>query len=305
MAVVRMRFTGSGAGKTYIDIAKALSLQERKLHRQKKLYTIYGGYFVDGSQGDNISRLNLNTAPNTWVTRTAVNRSFRIWKRMISETLKSTEGLKPGKYNDFKLFLNNNHGSTPMLPKDANGQDLYLSNGPEWDYSTLTSADPAETGQGNSIDADAFELKIVGEHGGAVQNEGNQAGWTRIGVVRSWLDSRPRISDAQPEASVGASADPLANLFDSGDVDDDRITIIESEGDQAPYDEVSMFGMNHANVTADYNLQRQSVATATKQMPVGPVHGFQALCGLIQVDVTSAHESWELVLDVESVGEEF
>ncbi|AXH79457.1 MAG: hypothetical protein [Circular genetic element sp.] len=306
MAVVRMRFTGSGAGKTYIDIAKALSLQERRLHRQKKLYTVYGGYFVDGSQNAGaVSRVNLNTAPNTWVTRTAVNRSFRIWKRMVSETLKQTEGLKPGKYNDFKLYLNNNHGDAPMLPKDANGQNLYLSNAPEWDYSTLTSADPAETGQGNSIDADAFELKIVGEHGGAVQNEGNTAGWTRIGVVRSWLDSRPRISDAQPEASVGASADPLANLFDTGDVDDDRITIIESEGDQAPYDEVSMFGMNHATTTGDYNLQRQSVATSTKEMPVAPVHGFQALCGLIQVDCTSADGDWELVLDVESVGDEF
>lgn len=306
MAVVRMRFIGNGAGKTYIDIAKALSLQERRLHRQKKLYTVYGGYFVDGSQSAGaVSRVNLNTAPNTWVTRTAVNRSFRIWKRMVSETLKNTEGLKPGKYNDFKLYLNNNHGSTPMLPKDANGQDLYLSNAPEWDYSTLTSADPAETGQGNSIDADAFELKIVGEHGGAVQNEGNTAGWTRIGVVRSWLDSRPRISDAQPEASVGASSDPLANLFDAGDVDDDRVTIIESEGDQAPYDEVSMFGMNHATTTGDYNLQRQSVATSTKEMPVAPVHGFQALCGLIQVDCTSVDGDWELVLDVESVGDEF
>lgn len=305
MAVVRMRFTGSGAGKTYIDLAKALSLQERKLHRQKKIYTVYGGYFVDGSQGDNISRVNLNTAPNTWVTRTAVNRGFRTWKRMISQTISDSPGLKSGKYSDFKVYLNDSHGNGPMLPVDANGQNLYLSNAPEWDYSTLVSADPAEDNSGIKLPQDQFELKIVGVKSGGVQNEANAAGWTRIGLVESWLNTRAALVVGTPTDTVDGPADPLANLFDTGDVQDDRMNVLESESDQAPYDELSMFGMNHATTTADYNLQRQSVATATKQMPVGPVHGFQALCGLIQVDCTSADSAWELVLDVESVGEEF
>ncbi len=305
MAVVRMRFTGSGAGKTYIDLAKALSLQERKLHRQKKLYTVYGGYFVDGSQGDNISRVNLNTAPNTWVTRTAVNRGFRIWKRMISQTLSDSPGLKTGKYSDFKVYLNDSHGSGPMLPKDANGQNLFLDSGPEWDYSTLVSADPAEDTSGLKLAQDQFELKIVGSKSGDIQNEANPDGWTRIGLVESWLNTRSHPIVGEPTNTPDGPSDPLANLFDTGDVQDDRMAVIEAESDQAPYDETSMFGMNHGTNTGDYNLQRQSVATATKQMPVGPVHGFQALCGLIQVDCTSADSAWELVLDVESVGEEF
>jgi hypothetical protein len=66
-----------------------------------------------------------------------------------------------------------------------------------------------------------------------------------------------------------------------------------------------MFGINDVALTGDYNLQRQSVATSTNQMPVAPIHGFQALCGLVQVDVTAVDGIWELVLDVESVGEEF
>ncbi len=305
MAVVRMRFTGSGTGKTYIDIAKGLSLHERKLHRQKKLYTIYGGFFVDGSQGENISRVNLNTAPNTWVARTAVNRGFRIWKRMISETLKESPGLKPGKYNDFKVYLNDAHGSGPMLPKDANGQDLYLSAAPEWDYSTLSSADPAEDDSGVKLSQDQFELKIVGPKSGSVQNEQNPNGWTRIGLIESWLITRHKMIGSNPPDTPDGPADPLANLFDSGDVVDDRMTVIQSEGDQAPYDELSMFGLNDTATTSDYNLQRQSVATTTSVMPVAPIHGFQALCGLIQVDVTAVDGAWELVLDVETEGEEF
>jgi len=305
MAVVRMRFTGNGTGETYIDLAKALSLQMRKLKRQKKIYTVYGGFFVDGSQGDNVSRVNLNTAPNTWTARTAVNRGFRIWKRMISDTIEASPGLKPGKYNDFKVYLNNSHGSSPMLPKDAHGEDLYLSSAPEWNYSVITTEDPSEDNSGVRLPSDQFNLKIVGPKSGGLQNEANPLGWTRVGLIESWLNTRPKVSDRDPEASPDHAADPLANLFDASDADDDRITIIEAEGDQPPYDEVSMFGIADTNLSGDYNLQRQSVATSTNQMPVAPIHGFQALCGLIQVDVTSVDGDWELVLDVESEGEEF
>jgi hypothetical protein len=192
-----------------------------------------------------------------------------------------------------------------MLPVDANGQNLYLSTGPEWDYSTLVSADPAEDNSGTKLPQDQFELKIVGVKAGGVQNEANAGGWTRIGLIESWLNTRSHPRLGEPTNTPDGPADPLANLFDAGDAQDDRMAVIEAESDQAPYDETSMFGMNHATTTGDYNLQRQSVATATKQMPVGPVHGFQALCGLIQVDCTSADAAWELVLDVESVGEEF
>lgn len=305
MAVTRMRFKGSGAGTVYIDLAKAISLQERKLHRQKKIYTVYGGFFVD-TPSSGTSRVNINTAPNTWVTRRAVNRGFRIWKRMIAETIANSNGTKSPKYSDFKVFLNNSHGTGPLLPVDAASNNLY-ANAPEWAYSTLTSADPAHLADGTIAPADQFNLNIVGPSnpGPVVPDGSNNTGWTRIGLVDSWLKSRPLPVSENPQDSPSANADPLANMFDAGDVDDDRITTLEDEGDQAPYDEASMFGMVSATTTGDHNLQRQSVVTTTAQQPTGPVHGFQALCGLIQVEVTAANADWELVLDVETVGESF
>lgn len=307
MAVSRMRFIGSGAGTVFIDLAKSLSLQERRLHRQKKLYTVYGGYFVDTPADGNVSRVNLNTAPNTWVARTAVNRAFRIWKKMVKHTIDNSDGAKPGKYNDFKIYLNNSHGAAPELPVDAEGNELFTGS-PEWDYSTLTSGDPAEDAAGVAMAVDQFELNLVGHSNPTGVDPGNAGGWTRVGVIDSWLNSRPVPSDAQPEnipSNSPRTPDPLANLFDTGDELDDRVTIMESEGDQPPYDEDSMFGMVSSNLTASHNLQRQSVVTTTPEMPVGPVHGFQALCGLIQVEVTAANGAWELVLDVETVGENF
>lgn len=306
MAVTRMRFIGTGAGTHYIDLAKAISLQERKLHRQKKIYTVYGGFFVDTPSGTNVSRININTAPNTWVTRRAVNRGFRIWKRMIAETIANSNGVKSAKYSDFKVLLNNSHGASPLLPKDAAGNNLYTG-GPEWQYSTLTTADPAHLADGTIAPADQYQLNIVGRSNpGPVTPDGsNNGGWLRVGLVESWLNSRPVPHTENPQDSPAAEADPLANMFDAGDVDDDRIARIEDEGDQPPYDEDSMFGMVSATNTGDHNLQRQSVVTTTAQTPTGPVHGFQALCGLVQIEVTSANGDWELVLDVETVGETF
>ena len=72
MAISRLRFKADNNGTYYIDLWKALSIQERKLHRQKQICTVYGGFFVD-SQGN---RIDINTAPMTWVTKRAVNRGF-------------------------------------------------------------------------------------------------------------------------------------------------------------------------------------------------------------------------------------
>lgn len=302
-----MRFIGDGNGTVFIDLAKAISLQERKLHRQKKIYTVYGGFFVDTPSGTNVSRVNINTAPNTWVARTAVNRGFRKWKRMISETLKDAPGVKSGKYNDFKVMLNNTMSHSPLLPVDAEGTSLYTGN-PEWDYSTLTSQNGAEDGNGVALPADQFELNIVGHHSGSVLDASNPAGLMRVGLIKDWLDSRPVVDASQPEATESAATSPLDLMFAADEVHDERIVVIEAEGDQAPYDEDSMFGMVNSatgtSTTLSHNLQRQSVATTTATQPTAPVHGFQALCGLLQVEVT-ANASWELVLDVETVGEDF
>ena len=297
MAVSRMRFKGTANGTFYIDLAKALSLQERRLHRQKNIYTVYGGYFVD-SQGN---RIDLNVAPNTWVTRRAVNRGFAMWRKMTAKTLQDAGASSKSKYRDFKVFLNTSHGVAPLLPVDADGNNLYTSSGPEWDYSTLTTEDPAEDpGTGIKLPADSYELMIVGKH------QGSDPDWTRLSLVQSWVDSRPSPEADQPN-NIPDVTDPLMNLFDDGDVTDDRLTIINNEGDAAPYDELTMFGNAQTNA-ASHNLMRVSVArpTANTQL-VAPVHGFEALCGLVELRVgdDTASNAWELVLDVETKGVSF
>lgn len=292
MAISRMRFKASNNGTFYIDLAKALSLQERKLHRQKAIYTVYGGFFVD-SQGN---RCEINTAPMTWVSKRAVNRGFAMWRKMTAKTLEDSGSTSKSKYRDFKVYLNSNMGSSPLLPLDAGDGNLYV-NGPEWDYADLTTDDPDGPG---GTPPDAFGLMITGN-----AHAGSNPNFSRISLIKSWVDSRPAPEATQPN-DIPDVTDPLMNLFDAGDVIDDRLTIINTEGDSAPYDEDTMFGIA-AGGASDNNLQRQSVAQPASATPVAAVHGFQALCGLVQLVVgnDSAANQWELVLDVETKGERF
>lgn len=291
MAISRMRFRASNNGTYYIDLARALSIQERKLHRQKMIYTVYGGFFVD-AQGN---RCDINTAPMTWVSKRAVNRGFALWRKMTAKTLQEAGATSKAKYRDFHVLLDNQMGSS-LEPLDASGNSLAATAG-EWAYSVITSEDP--DGPGGTT-PDQFALQIVGPHTGSDPN------WTRVGLIQSWVNSRPTPQSFDPN-DIPNTGDPLVNLFDDGDAMDDRLSIINAEGDSAPYDEATMFG-NAATSGASNNLQRQSVAVPTVgTQPVAAVHGFQALCGLVQVVVgtDSSANAWELVLDVETKGEAF
>jgi hypothetical protein len=96
----------------------------------------------------------------------------------------------------------------------------------------------------------------------------------------------------------------LNNLFDSGDVDDDRLNIIQGEGDKPPYDLDDMFGNAQASGNSN-NLQRMSSVQTSGSNPIGMVMGFQAICGLVQVVVTGSSSAMELVLDVDTQGVKF
>ena len=251
------------------------------------------------------STAHFNTAPMTWPVKRSINRGFRMWKKMIAQTLSNTDGIESGKWNDFKIYLDNQHG-VPKVPVDAQGNNLYGSS-PEWDYSTLTSADPSETPAGVTLDPDQFELQIVGPHTGSAQNEGNPTGWSRISLIQSWVDSRPYTSTGSDPAYSSESSvrnDPLNNLFDAADVEDDKLNIINSEGDAPPYDRDEMFGNAQAAGNSN-NLQRVSSVQTSGASPIAMVMGFQALCGLVQVVVSGSSTDMELVLDVDTQGVKF
>ena len=297
MVATRLKYNLT-QGTHILDLAKDLSAYHRRMHRQKKIYTVYGG-FIRNNAG---TSAKFNVAPLTWQSKAAVNRAFKIWRKMIHETLKDREGLKTGKWNDFKILLDNSSTSTIASSKDA--ADNNLSPG-EWDYSTLTQPQlvPVQDAAGNptaagfDLDADQWEICITGVHSGAAPN------YTRISAIQSWVDSRPVLpSSGEPENVININ-DPLSNMFDVEDNDNEKVTIIEAEGDLPPYSRTLPYGIG-AGALAPVSIADNDASDNTTALG-SSVHGFQALCGLVQVVVTADSGTCELFIDVESQGESF
>lgn len=293
MVVRRLRYTGNSAGTYYIDLFRDLSAHERRMIRQKQIAVVHGGVYKD-TDG---SVIKINTAPDNWVTKRSINRGFRAWKKMVAKTLKESDGLQSGKYSDFKICLDpamSRATTNHLLAVDSNDREILSHDGSvggEWNYSNLISEDPNSAGT-----VEDFTLHIVGE------NTTVNGIPTEVGLIQSWFDSRPFPDQSgEPVIPAGASTDPLGNLFDAGDVHDDRVNSIDNENDTPPYNEQSHFG----SARQGSGLQRQSIAeSSTGAGAVVPIHGFTAICGLLQVEV-AANTAWEMILDVDTKGVKF
>jgi hypothetical protein len=302
MAISRQRFlfTALPAGDHvfYIDLAKTLSVQERKLHRQFMNYHVRGGLLKDSNQ-DAVIRCNV--APDTWVTRTALRRGKRMYDQCYKEGMQGTGDIR-GKYWDYKVLLDEGHTpSASIVPKDAAGNSLPVG---EWVYSEYVSEDVDWSASGLTSNAnrtaDKFRAHISGRHLGSATD------WTSIGLITSWFESRPTPKSDVPQVAAAVISDPLANLFDESDADDDKMAVMQVANDEPPYDEDSHFGMLGSLSGTGQNLQR--VAFAATQSGAGQISAlnpFSALCGLVQVHITvsSGPGDVELILDVESKGD--
>jgi len=305
MAISRQRYIfkdlAPGNHVFYIDLAKSLSVQERRLHRQMREYTVRGGLLKDSNQE---AVVRCNVAPDTWVTRAAIRRGFTQWNLMIKEGMEGLgKGIQKGKYLDYKVLLNQGMGSSPMLPADADGNYLV---GNDWRYSTYHTEDVDWANYANwatNRDTDSFNPMIVGPHLPGSGTNGDH--WNRVGLIQSWIDTRGQPdTSGSPVLPANARTDPLANLFDEADAADEIIEMIDDYGDQTPYLEATHFGIQDLYTTQG-NLQR--VAFAATQQGAGQIsalNGFSALCGLVQVYITTTGPTGdvELILDVDTKG---
>lgn len=302
------------SGVYYIDLWRNISAQERKLCRQMQVAQVMGGLIKD-SNNDSVVRINV--APDTWMTRTAVRRGFRMWNKMLKEGTEGLEGgikvIKP-KYHDYKVLLNTSMSSTtssavdssPTI-QDASGQPIPMG---EWVYSKYISEDiawdAASLTSNTNRDADDFRACIVGGDHNA--GAGGQDVWHTISLTKSWLDSRPSPdTSGEPftTSTDALSSDPLVNLFDEADTSDEIIQMLQDYNDRPPYAEDEFLGVLPSN-PAGYGDNLQRVAMAATQNGAGQVsglNGFSAICGLIQVHVTQASAGVvELLLDVNMQG---
>ena len=280
--VLRLSFEGSGGTTRYIDIARALSIINRKFYRQGVYYYVNSVELYNNSD----HYVDLHTLPDTWVTKNAWNRGFKIFQQMNAQV----DTPRP-KYHDFKVRMSVGQtadGANTMDPElfDING--AYNSKAPnEWVFSKFT------TKHSDGGAADEFTVTMIGDDVGAQGNRDS------ISLVKSYALSRSYSPlTGEPQLRTGHEDDPLANLFDaSGDNAEESIMLnLDTMNDETPYD--TFYHGENAAAAMQHVARLATTATVGR---VAKASGFCAPFGLICVDpanTTSGDDTWRIVINL-------
>jgi len=271
----------------YIDLARDLSAINRRLYRQGRDYhvkrvsivssnTIAATGWIDydslpGSDNitQNAGRITVSTIPDSWMARNAWRRGFEMWNKMNKRVFDMPDSatIKP-KYHDFKIRAIGAYAPTPayVVPVDNGGAALALG---EWSYSEMVTPD-------GTTGADEFLLHMLGQHiGGA----GVRAS---VGLLKSYADTRATMDINDPATFHVDVNDPILNLFDDGTVVDEVADNLLTANEDTPYN-VSAYPGEDGNMSRPLVVQ-QTTLGADGRATVG---SFSALCGLLEVEITS------------------
>ncbi len=266
---------GNSTTTKYIDIAKALSMVNRRAYRQGLYYYVASVEFSNGSE----AYCQVNTLPDTWMTKQAWARGFKMWSKMNRNAVQ-IDGMIYPKYHDFKVQMIN--GATILDPVwgdiDSNGgggspavPDPYLAD--DWVTSVFVTDDPPGS---DPSATDSFVSHMLGPH------VGSAGSWTSIGLIRSLDDVwRKDPAEGVPSLDADADTDPIANLFDAGDAHDDVRLNLDEDNDEPPYNHDVMTGSTSVEETFIKAILRTGLGGAA----LSRAPGFCAPLGLLQVNV--------------------
>ena len=289
----------------YIDLARDLSLVNRRLYRAGKVYGIAGITVHDNViAGTGDTFVKACTAPNTWVVAEAWKRGKRCWdemNRLVHDCDPSNAGKQWRKstWHDYKVRLIDDArsdtdapgGGTQTIPVDCG--DNAADDG-EWVYSEYITPD------GMAGTQDTFVAHLLGPHDGPAGNRDS------IGLVLSYGESRPTIGNIggdSPQMDSDGDDDPLINLFDAGTQVDEIAQNLDSYGDMPPYG----LGTADSNIGEFYpgstnNMPKpvvQGETHVTTENSIGYIGPFQAVCGLLEIETKSSPgNTIELVIEL-------
>ena len=281
---LRYRLTNGDAGvetSHFIDLARDLSRVNRRLYRQGREYhvkrisvvstnTIAGWSqyaAIPPNQGQqDAGFFSVSTVPHTWVAANAWKRGFQAWSNMNKDAMRKTNDIS-GTWADFKVYMTEDMRTGTVLDPVDNGNALYLAG--EWDYSAYV----APTAAAGVIDE--YRAHLMGAHTGA------PGAYTSIGLIQSYGDARATVSTFDPAVPATAPDDPLVNLFDYGDTQNQLIANIDQYNDKPPYDHFEYPG-DDANASKPIVVGQAALALGSAS-----IGSFSALCGLLELETFS------------------
>lgn len=268
---VDLTHTGTSEDFHYIDIAREMSAMNSRLYRQGMKYHV-ANISVHDTQS---SYLKFCTMPNTWAVSKAWKMAFRLWLEHNRKALEGTNPstvVKAGKWNDFRIFMNNAHrGDTTDRPRftDVEG-GLIIQD--EYNYTKMVSMD------GGAMDE--FDLMMMGEH------QGVAGAYTAVCLLEALEETRtvPVAAYEEPDFATGV----WANLFDYAGGNDDILDNLTDDYDAPPYSANVFPGSKDGSVNnskAPWAAREVHIESANNSAMVG---GFEVPCGLIVVETDNS-----------------
>lgn len=288
---IRYELTNSGTPGTetshYIDLARDLSILNRRLYRQgkayhvKKISVVSTNTYSGDPQPGNAGGISVGVVPYNWVSQQAYLRAFRTWNEMNKVATQQIAGDVSGTWADFKVYMSQEQRTATLArPKDNGGNNYFLG---EWEHSNLVTPD-------GSTGVITFDLHMLGDNSGVSPN------WNSVGLIKSYGESRATVQGASPNVPAIASDDPLVNVFDYGTGIDEVIDLLEYENDAPPYD-VAAYPGDDTNGAKPMVIQQTSVDLGRASIP-----GFVAFCGLIEFEIKSpiANDVYSVLVELSS-----
>ncbi len=218
--ITTLDFSSDEAGKKIIDVARALSLYNRRSYRSGYVYSVDYIEYI-GTANDTVSIIAL---PTTYSILSAYRMGFELWKEQRAETIEDT-GIEPGRWSDFKPWYSAEHldGSWAELLPRGMSTGLVLQpldvTGSEWNRAEIVINDVA------AATTSTVNVGMLGDDALPYGSLMHAYGVTRVATL---------------------SPDPLLPAFasgswivktgeESGEMAEKVIQLLEDENDQPPY----------------------------------------------------------------------
>lgn len=285
--------TGTGEDFHYIDLARDLSAVNCRLYRQGMIYGVQS-FSIHDSQAN--TEVRIGTVPTVWPVLSAYRLARRQWNRQIKSV--GADGIR-GAWDDFRVFMNNDHVSDSDQPKVVNIESYTAGTHNESAlYGEYNASMLSATTHGSDSCLAMLGPGNSGFNGSMPQAYGGAACDGIIGVVAEWN----RLKADIPETPDSGSDDADASAFTDGVLglrdttyDSDLIDRIEDFGDAPPYS-VSPGGYLAVSTNGTYTVREVHMASGQKQVMLP---GCEVFCGLMQVETKSATDGNTIGLLVE------
>ncbi len=279
-------------GTNYYDSGQVLSAINRRMYRQGKMYYLASVDIEVATANTGGYDLSMITIPDTWVTRNAWFKAFKLWQEMQEPVLDESPSVK-AKWRDFKVYFDAAHADLGRTSGGMEGVNLKAQGltGPiadgEWNDSTMVPPE-TENHTAGQTEVDKFTLHMLGaDSGGPLPDANLNSG----AIIQMYAETR---AYQEPGAALFPNIEKswglLLNQRDQAS-SEDLIEVVTAENDNPPYDADVYPGMTGSGLETGLEVWGANIGAQGNEQILS-AQGFAMPLGLLKIVVSKVGGSF-------------